>query len=234
MRLFSPNKEKGFTLLEVAFVITIFAIMASIVLFRFKDFGTRTALDNLAQDVALRIVGAQKTAISGTLAPGVTGTDESSRPSYGVYFVSGAAGDTVSHQFTYFTDSAPHDGLFEDLHTCPAALTVGNECISVTTITTGEYVSNICYTTGGSGAFPCVPTGSVHISFTRPFPDATMNICATAGACSPIRADRVYIEVASGIDPTQRKTIIATSLGQVRVFKGTVEAAGSDDGVSLP
>ena len=57
--------------------------MASIVLFRFKDFGAKTAFDNLTQDVALHIVQAQKSAISGILNPNFT--DTNNPPSYGMF-----------------------------------------------------------------------------------------------------------------------------------------------------
>jgi prepilin-type N-terminal cleavage/methylation domain-containing protein len=90
--------ERGFTLLEVAFVITIFAVMASVVLFRFKDFGAKTAFDNLSQDIALRIVQAQKSAISGALNPNFVGTGNP--PAYGVYFKAGT-GDAIADPMTF-------------------------------------------------------------------------------------------------------------------------------------
>jgi prepilin-type N-terminal cleavage/methylation domain-containing protein len=224
-----PSNEKGFTILELTFVILIFAIMASIVLFDFRDFGTKASLDNLTQDIALRVVQAQKAALSGLLNPNFFGTVA---PTYGVYFESGTATDTGNHEFTYFTDidavgaagyrlyNAPPGG-------CPATPTVGNECVSVTSITTGEYVSNICYLSASTGTVNCNTPGSAHITFTRPFPDATMKVCNTAGACPTSAADAqiTYIEVTSGIDPTLKKTIVVTNLGEVRVYNGSACAA---------
>jgi len=214
--------ERGFTLLEVAFVITIFAIMASIVLFRFKDFGTKTAIENLAQDVALRIVSAQKAAISGSLTSGFAGTSEANEPSYGMHFVAGASSDAASREFAYFADTN-HNKMYDDPG---AACTLGSECLSITSITTGEYVSDICYADSGAGTIPCSSTAGVHITFTRPFPDATINICTSGGGtCSPTPTGRVYIEITSGIDTALKKTIIVTSLGEVRVVDGSACAA---------
>ena len=135
----------GFTLLEITFVITIFAIMASIVLLNFRSFGSATALDNLAQDIALRVVGAQKAATSGVLTPGLLGTDSAHAPSYGVYLTSGSVASTADQQFVYFAD-LDHSGYFTDSGvggTCPSTPTSANECLSITTITTGDYISNL-------------------------------------------------------------------------------------------
>jgi prepilin-type N-terminal cleavage/methylation domain-containing protein len=225
-----PTKEKAFTLIEVVFVITIFAIMASIVLFRFKDFGTKTALDNLTQDVALRIVEAQKSAVSGRLTPGLAGLDESTAPSYGVFFTSGLPTDTGNHEFSYFADQN-HDGFYNALGSCPSMPVVGNECLSVTSITTGDYVSDICYQyafAGDPAHVSCGTGGSVHVSFKRPAHDARMFGCTSAGTCTtPIVADRTYIELSSGNDPLLKKTIVVTALGEVRTTDGAAcTAAG--------
>ncbi len=221
------SSEKGFTLLEVAFVITIFAVMASIVLFRFKDFGVRTAFDNLSQDIALRIVEAQRSAISGALNPNFVGT--SNPPAYGVYFRTGtgaAPTDPVTHEFTYFTDipipgtafgdkryNAPADGV------CPGTPAVGNECISTTAITSGEYVQRIC-ATFPAGYSTCDDASgiSANITFKRPFPDANVAICYSDGSCD--MAQNVYVQLASILSPTLVNTLVVKSLGEVRVYNG--------------
>jgi hypothetical protein len=197
--------------------------MGSIVLFGFRDFGSKTQLDNLAQDVALRIVEAQKAAISGRSTATLFGIDTAHAPSYGVYFSDNAI-DTggLNRQFTYFADN-DHSKTYSDVTPCPASPTPGHECISVTSITTGEYVSNICYYST-STVYNCVEGGSAHITFTRPFPDATMNVCNDTGitSCTALGASvpETFIELTSGADPTQQKTIIVTSLGEVRVYNG--------------
>ena len=222
------SHEKGFTLLEVTFVITIFAIMASIVLFRFKDFGTKTSFDNLTQDIALNIVQAQKSAISGALNPNFAGT--SNPPAYGVYFktsVDSPESDPATHEFTYFTDiptgGAAFGNKIYDVPTsgCPSSPIVGNECISTTSITSGEYVYQICGI-DTSGVFNCDTSGSrsASITFIRPFPDATIALCDASGSCSISHS--VYIELRSTINPSLVGTISVSSLGEVRVSGGPV------------
>lgn len=228
-------KDQGLTLLEVVFVITIFAIMASIVLFNFKGFGNSTAMDNLAQDIALRIVEAQRSATSGALTPGLDGLSDSTAPSYGAYFDSGAAASVPNHSFTYYADQN-HDGFFNDLGVCPPSPVAGNECLSVTTITTGEYVSDICVqhpVPGSPAHVDCRTDASLHVTFTRPFHDAVMKACTAPGSCgTPVVADVAYIEIASNVDPTQKRTIVVTALGEVHVERGSAcEVAGGTCGV---
>jgi prepilin-type N-terminal cleavage/methylation domain-containing protein len=213
------KKEKGFTLLEVTFVITIFAIMASILLFRFKDFGAKTALDNEAQDIALRIIGAQKAAVAGVLTPGLLGTGDTTAPSYGVYFVSGSASDPLAHQFTSFAD-LNHDGFFNDYASpCPAIPTSSNDCRSVTTITTGDYINQFCFKSAVSGATCATGNIALHVVFKRPLHDALMKSCSTPGTCPlPDAPDISYIGLTSGSNPDLSVTIAVTALGQVSVI----------------
>lgn len=209
----------GFTLLEVVFVIAIFAVMASIVLFRFNDFGAQTEFDNLSQDIALRVVEAQKSALAGKLNPNFDGT---TAPSYGVYFSNDPVSDQ-NKQFTFFTDinsGGAHDNLYNATAGCTGTATFGNECISNTTITTGDYIDTICYQPM-SGGVVCnnslTPTGA-HITFIRPFPKATIGIKTTG---SPIFVQSVYIGLVSGINPNLQKTIVVTGLGEVHVSEGS-------------
>ncbi len=215
----------GFTLLEVAFVITIFAIMASIVLFRFRDFGSRTALDNLTQDIALRIVQAQKQSISGVLNANVSDLSLFV-PTYGVYFTNGSTGGAPeSRKFVYFTD-LDETRTYDPATVCTSTSMTGNECLATTTITTGEYISTVCT---GSALFPCTGTPSsnlsAHITFQRPLPDATIYICRDTACTSRTLTDRLYIELTSSIDPALKETIEVTGLGQTSVYNGCAAMA---------
>ncbi len=218
-----PSRSGGFTLLEIAFVIAIFAVMASIVLFRFRDFGTQATLDNLAQDVALHIVEAQKAAIAGSGNINITALGIT--PNYGVYFTPSTAPTGANKKFTLFTDTSSTSARTYNGDACTSTPTAGRQCVSETSITTGDYVSAVCYNTGsGSLAYPCLTTGSAHISFTRPFPDATMKVCTSVAPCTsaPTIAKSVYIEITSGANASLKRTIVVTALGQVRVHRGPV------------
>ncbi len=227
-RIFPENRSAGFTLLEITFVIAIFAIMSTIVLFRFKTFGTQVSLDSLAQDVALKITGAQNAAISGT--GNINVSTLGIVPNYGVYFGMAPAIPTLASQFTYYTDTSPTGVRTYNGDACTSTPTPGRECISVTRITTGDYISNICYNLASApSSYPCIGSsspGGVSISFTRPFPDATIKVCTSGPTCLPgILAQSAYVEFTSGSDPTIKRTIVVTSLGQVRVYPGPAALA---------
>jgi len=207
------NHEKGLTFIELIVVISIFAIMGSIVLFRFDSFNKKIALDTLAQDIALRIVEAQKAAISG-----VSNANFSSGalvPAYGVYFRSAVSAGADNTKFVYFNDTITDRKYSTNPATaCPLTPSLLSECLAETTITSGDYVSNICYITA-SGIKSCAGTGSLalHVSFKRPFPDASLLLDPN------ITADRAYVEVSSR-DGAMQKTITINSLGHVSVVNG--------------
>ena len=225
----------GFTLVEMFVIIAIFGVMASVVLFKFNDFNKSVTLENLTQDIALRIIGAQKTAISGVLTgTGATGTTP---PTYGVYFRSNATLDTNSNKFIYFTDTDSnkiYSTASSGTSRCQSPYSV--ECLSVTMMTGKEFISRICYNAVGSTTYTCSNTSSLQVSFVRPFPDATIMGCSSPTSCTnpgtATNSQRAYIQVTSGIDSNLKKTIIITNLGQVRVFNGPVSSACTADGVT--
>ncbi len=200
------NNEGGFTLIEIITVILIFAIVSSIVMFNFRNFSSRVQFNNLAQDIALRIVQAQKNALNGLTNSNFNGVGM--KPSYGVYFST-----TASTTFIYFSDN-DLDKYYTP-STCTGSPVLGAECISITGITTGEYVKQICYHTPLSG--PSCTTDSLSIVFTRPNPDASIMIkpLSSSGASS---VGPVCIGLGSKNDPTFSKTIMITNLGQVGVY----------------
>jgi prepilin-type N-terminal cleavage/methylation domain-containing protein len=98
-------RQAGMTYIELIVVLAIFSIMASVVLFNYRDFQARIEIKSLSNDIALKIVGAQKAAMSGLLAPlpqqkvqeewGITNW----KPSYGLYF-----GKVTPESFISFAD----------------------------------------------------------------------------------------------------------------------------------
>ena len=51
--------QRGFTVVEFIVILSIFAVMASVTLFNFRDFSDTTSLTNLAFDIALEVKRAQ-------------------------------------------------------------------------------------------------------------------------------------------------------------------------------
>lgn len=92
--------KKGMSYMELVIVISIFFIMSAVVLVKNDDFQKRIEVQNLTNEIALKIVQIQKDALSGKDAQNF-GVDSNSipyKPAYGVYM---RAGDK---NFTSFAD----------------------------------------------------------------------------------------------------------------------------------
>lgn len=218
--------ERGFTLIELMIVFMVMGIMASVLLFNFQTFNGLLQYDNISQDIALRIVEAQKAAITGKINPNFVGRDM--KPSYGVYFVSAHTAGSANEQFVYFTDipgigtgstATTGDKIYDPptgVFVCNGATVSGNECVSVTTITTGEYIDNICYKVAGSGISCAGSTGAdLDVTFVRPYPNASIIIHKPVTSTTPIVAQSACIELASPIYPNAKRTIMVSDLGQI-------------------
>ncbi len=212
--------EGGFTILEIVFVILIFAILTSTVLFNFRTFSARIQFDNLSQDIALKIIGAQKAAMNGVINSNFTANGV--KPAYGMYFTTASSGSVQvdNNLFVYFTDipnigTGATDIVGDKMYVPNVACGVGtnNECLSATAITTGEYISKIC-----SDALSCSSSSSADVSivFIRPFPDAHIFVHQPHSTSStPTNPSNVCIELTSPIDATLKRTIRVNGFGQV-------------------
>jgi prepilin-type N-terminal cleavage/methylation domain-containing protein len=163
---FTLRNSKGFTLVEIIVVVFIFAVVSSVLLFRYSDFSTNITLRNLSQEVALSIRKAQ------TLATSVRGgnpTDAfNTTKGYGMYFSLAQNGTKYgggASSFVLFRDDNG-DGLYNQTDQSCGSLTVGNECLEQFSITTGDTVSQICVEED------CSSSSGVVFYFKRPNPDA--------------------------------------------------------------
>ncbi len=222
--------DKGFTFIELAFVMSIMAIMATIMLFNFISFNTKLEFDNLSQDIALRIVQAQKAAITGVLTS--SSTARGVKPAYGVYFA-GALTSTSTvgdNKFTYFTD-LPGTGTTtgDKIYIPPSGFTCSSnpECISLTTITTGEYVDNICYSPNTISGSNCSSTSNAGVSivFMRPSLSASIMVQRPVSS-SVVSEDSVCLELVNPHDNFAKRTIKINSLGQVSTYEQPITTTG--------
>ncbi len=148
------------TYVELIVVLSIFSIMSAIILFNYRGFQQKVDVKNLGSEVALKIVAAQKDAMSGKLPTperyALITTPATWKPAYGVYFSRASVTDTKS--FMYFTD-LDRDGIFLDT-SCSGT----NECLEKTTITKGSISSLDAYFKDGSTS----TLTSLTVLFTRP------------------------------------------------------------------
>jgi prepilin-type N-terminal cleavage/methylation domain-containing protein len=122
--------NSGMSYIELIVVLSIFSVMSSVVMFNYGDFQARIDIKNLASDIALKIVEAQKSSLSGLL-PIQIPTISPWKPSYGIYF------DLVSSNkgFIYFTD-LNNNTFYEGLD-------CSEECINIIEITKNNSISSL-------------------------------------------------------------------------------------------
>jgi len=150
------NCQKGMTYVELIVVLSIFAVMSSIVLFNHGKFQAKVDIKNLANDIALKIVEAQKSAMSGKWN---TNAPSGWKPSYGVYFDL-----SVPNHFIYFADFVDINKQYDAGSGCS---TGGGECLDDIEITKGK-ISKIEECLIGDCSSSASISSSLSITFTRP------------------------------------------------------------------
>ena len=137
------------TYVELIVVLSIFAVMTSIILFNYNGFQSKVNIKVLANDIASKIVEAQKDAMSGKLNSNAGAVW---KPAYGVYFNL----SNNNKSFLYFAD-LNNNYLYED----PSCT---GECLNQISITKGNSVSELAIF--GTGC-PATVT-NLNIVFKRP------------------------------------------------------------------
>ena len=150
------KKNKGMTYVELIVVLSIFAVMSSIVLFNHNKFQAKVDIKNLANDIALKMVQAQKDAMSGKWN---TNAPSGWKPSYGVYFDL-----SVPNHFIYFADFVDINKQYDAGSGCS---TGGGECLDDIEITKGK-ISKIEECSTEDCLSPVSTPNPLSITFTRP------------------------------------------------------------------
>jgi prepilin-type N-terminal cleavage/methylation domain-containing protein len=152
------NIHRGMTVMELVVVISIFGIMATVILSNFKSFTNKITVQNIAHDVALRIVEAQRSAASGKLGA-LLFVPDGYRPRYGIF------ADVTANKLTLFIDAPVSGGsagnyVYDTTNSCPSV-----ECISELTFQNSYNLTTI---TGTVGTASPVTLTSAYIVFERP------------------------------------------------------------------
>lgn len=225
---------RGFTIIELIVVMSIFAMMAGLVLFRYKDFGEGVNLENTTQEIALQIQKAENDAVAGRYpalinANGIQQTPPlpTWRPSYGVYFTKNSPKQFVS--FFDWNDGTSTDlaaygsgvgrGYFDQSDTInPISVSVPScgttsigsaECLDIMTIATNESIYDLCQgTTCG--------LSNLSVVFTRPFPDRIAVYNSKFGASNSVASGDVRVRV-QGEGTSGCRDIYVTPLGQIYI-----------------
>ncbi|MBI2627472.1 type II secretion system protein [Candidatus Nomurabacteria bacterium] len=176
------KNNKGMTYIELIVVLSIFAIMSSIILYNYGEFQAKVDIKNLASDIALKIVEAQKSALSGKWTSGAV---DGWKPSYGIYFNTSSADE--KKKFTYFADFN-NDKIYNDTP------------LDTISITKGNYIEKIESCAGSPTICALVTNSFLSIIFTRP------NSGAVFSSLSGILTGFDYIQIT--ISSPQGKTAL--------------------------
>lgn len=165
----SYQLNRGMTYVEIIVVLAIFGIMSSIVMYNYTEFQAKVDIKNLASDIALKIVEAQKSAMNGVLPLGV---DESWKPSYGVYFDTTDA--TTQKQFIYFADiNNPSNGYNSTI----------DRTLDTISIQKGNYIEKIENCAGSPPNCTTIANPLLFsITFTRPSSSAIFTGVSVSGS----------------------------------------------------
>ncbi len=176
------QKNRGMTYVELIVVLSIFSAMSSVVLFNYGDFQAKVDVKNLASDIALRVVEAQKSALSGKL-PSIGQQAQAGvnwRPSYGIYFSINPISENKS--FIYFVD------IDQDGNLANPSCVEGGECLDKSSIIKENRISNldVFYQDGTNMALD-----DLTITFSRPNSGAIFKSTGLSG--SPVSYAQITV-----------------------------------------
>lgn len=204
--------QAGLTLIEMIVVVSIFAVVASILFFNFSDFNTTISVRNLSQEIALMVRKAQTYATGVHNLDGVA-TSSDLFPAYGMSFSArptGPAYSAYAKQFVLFADTASTPGVTNRMYdngTSCGTPAVGNECVEVFGITTGDKITSLCTDQG------CASDTVVNVVFRRPSPDAEICIVSNGACTTRLSFLKIVIQSARGV----ARAVVIWNTGQISV-----------------
>lgn len=128
-------RQAGMTYVELIVVLGIFALLSTVAIYNYGGFQAKVDIKNLASNIALKVVEAQKSATSGLL-PQLSYEDDW-KPSYGVYF--NRVTEDSRKSFIYFAD------LNSDFSFDGSSSDCTGECLERTVITKNNVIDDLSF-----------------------------------------------------------------------------------------
>ena len=184
--------EKGMTYVELIVVLSIMGIMSAIIIPNYNILQKKIETKNLTNEIALKIVEAQKEAMSGQLPDSVHQSHiaiSSWHPSYGVYFNS----IVNNKKFVYFTDL--NNAGYCDSSCDMFSINDPNfDYIDAFNITGDEYIKKIQIFPKSNLSNP-TSVGKLSINFTRPDSSAVFASSILSSDPIEVKPDVLYVEI---------------------------------------
>ena len=203
------KRNQGMTYVELIVVLSIFASLSTVVMFNYNEFQERIDIKNLSSDIALKVVEAQKSSISGRLPPSQPVGGQNWKPSYGVYLNPA----TDNEFFYYFTDINQNciDPLLDTSSVCMDE----DESLEQIILPKGNIIDGLSFLDRGDTS-PDDLQGltDLTISFVRPSGSAIFR--STDTSFDPDNVDYVQITVKSPKDTTANIKIYSSGNIDIR------------------
>ena len=207
------KSQAGFSVLELIVIMSIFAVMASVSLYNFRDFDDSTNINNLALDVALEIKRAQTL---GSSSIDDQGTGDKSAMSV-VFQQGGSNFEQKIMIVRQFPDSGGLNGGLSDINIG------GEDILDRESQIFGGTIADICLR---SGTGSCDPVNSdIAISFRRPYTEPLITASGCSDPVSDLRSNITYYNVC--LDQTMQITIEGNDANSARMRTIVIEPTGN-------
>ncbi len=188
------------TYVELIVVLGIFSVMASVSIFNYGKFQSKIDIKNLANDIALKYVEAQKSSVAGKFS---TRAADGWKPSYGVHIpLADPINNPGNKLFYYFADIGS-DRYF----TAPNGCNGTWDCIEQIQISKNNSIKSVSLVGAGCNAINVLTT-----TYKRPNLTPTF-VTDPVATCNPTAAE---VEVQSPDGTTTAKVIIYAS-GRIQI-----------------
>lgn len=219
------NTIQGLTSIELVVVFSIFAALATSVLFSYREFTSNIRLQNLSQDIALQIRQIQNLSVSGSypaLVSGQVPPTGSWAPSFGMYV---STDPEQNKNIVLFFDrnteaiSNPEEFDFGDRQIPSSDIDcnlsdIESECLDIIQITGGEFISEIVLDEFSYDQ-PYDSVDDLHIVFVRPLNRAYLSYTGMDDDNEEYQISdaSIYLESPDG----KRSVVRITATGQIIV-----------------